>query len=239
MLGHHTVHRSTWCMLPLSVIVGAWLCHHHIGDNLARASHYCTASYACQVYKCITMFLARHCRISGNTNLQVLELSDLLCRLVQVPPGHSCMNLGALSSIELAACHLPCAITSNCQSLRITFCCLLQSGMIPIQMELGGKDACIVCEDADLELAAKNIVKVCLCFSDPPSCSLDPLFFRPALLFLRPHPSFVKTPPPFFRPTALLRYWHAALCLRQVLCQQAPVCMTPMPVFHADMTDVG
>jgi len=26
-------------------------------------------------------------------------------------------------------------------------------------MELGGKDACIVCEDADLALAAANIVK--------------------------------------------------------------------------------
>ena len=37
--------------------------------------------------------------------------------------------------------------------------------MIPIQMELGGKDACIVCHDADLDLAAKNIVKVLpLCF---------------------------------------------------------------------------
>lgn len=34
--------------------------------------------------------------------------------------------------------------------------------MIPIQMELGGKDACIVCHDADLDLAAKNIVKVAL-----------------------------------------------------------------------------
>ena len=33
--------------------------------------------------------------------------------------------------------------------------------MIPIQMELGGKDACIVCNDADIDLAAKNIVKVC------------------------------------------------------------------------------
>ena len=31
--------------------------------------------------------------------------------------------------------------------------------MIPIQMELGGKDACIVCEDADLQVAAKNIIK--------------------------------------------------------------------------------
>ena len=36
----------------------------------------------------------------------------------------------------------------------------LQAGMIPIQMELGGKDACIVCADADLELASKNVVKV-------------------------------------------------------------------------------
>ncbi|DBA67942.1 TPA: hypothetical protein ACH3X2_014141 [Trebouxia sp. C0005] len=34
-----------------------------------------------------------------------------------------------------------------------------KAGMIPIQMELGGKDACIVCHDADIDLAAKNIVK--------------------------------------------------------------------------------
>lgn len=34
-----------------------------------------------------------------------------------------------------------------------------KAGMIPLQMELGGKDACIVLEDADLELAAANIVK--------------------------------------------------------------------------------
>ena len=30
---------------------------------------------------------------------------------------------------------------------------------VGVQMELGGKDVCIVCEDADLELAAKNIIK--------------------------------------------------------------------------------
>ena len=34
-----------------------------------------------------------------------------------------------------------------------------KAGMVPLQMELGGKDVCIVCEDADLDLAAKNIVK--------------------------------------------------------------------------------
>mmetsp|Transcript_21772 Transcript_21772/g.37132 ORF Transcript_21772/g.37132 Transcript_21772/m.37132 type:complete len:497 (-) Transcript_21772:241-1731(-) len=32
-------------------------------------------------------------------------------------------------------------------------------GMIPLQMELGGKDACIVCADADITLAAKHISK--------------------------------------------------------------------------------
>ena len=37
-----------------------------------------------------------------------------------------------------------------------------KGGMTPYQMELGGKDACIVCADADLDLAAKNIVKVAL-----------------------------------------------------------------------------
>jgi glyceraldehyde-3-phosphate dehydrogenase (NADP+) len=31
--------------------------------------------------------------------------------------------------------------------------------MIPMQMELGGKDSCIILEDADLELAATNIIK--------------------------------------------------------------------------------
>lgn len=34
-----------------------------------------------------------------------------------------------------------------------------KAGMIPLQMELGGKDACIVLEDADLDLVAANIIK--------------------------------------------------------------------------------
>ncbi|KAG6430820.1 hypothetical protein SASPL_108893 [Salvia splendens] len=35
----------------------------------------------------------------------------------------------------------------------------MHPGMIPLQMELGGKDACIVLEDADLGLVAANIIK--------------------------------------------------------------------------------
>lgn len=34
-----------------------------------------------------------------------------------------------------------------------------KAAMVPLQMELGGKDVCIVCADADLDLAAKSIVK--------------------------------------------------------------------------------
>jgi hypothetical protein len=34
-----------------------------------------------------------------------------------------------------------------------------KAGMVPLQMELGGKDSCIVPEDADLDLVAANIVK--------------------------------------------------------------------------------
>lgn len=34
-----------------------------------------------------------------------------------------------------------------------------KAGMVPLQMELGGKDGCIILEDADLDLAAANIVK--------------------------------------------------------------------------------
>ena len=47
--------------------------------------------------------------------------------------------------------------------------------MIPIQMELGGKDACIVCHDADLDLAAKNIVKVSQCHYSVTCCTWSTL----------------------------------------------------------------
>ena len=47
--------------------------------------------------------------------------------------------------------------------------------MIPIQMELGGKDACIICADADLELASKNIVKVSMQWPSPVAGSSEVL----------------------------------------------------------------
>lgn len=40
-----------------------------------------------------------------------------------------------------------------------------KAGMVPIQMELGGKDAAIICADADVDEAAKHIVKGGLSYS--------------------------------------------------------------------------
>ncbi|KAE9450214.1 hypothetical protein C3L33_17873, partial [Rhododendron williamsianum] len=40
-----------------------------------------------------------------------------------------------------------------------------KAGMVSLQMELGGKDACIVLEDADLDLVAANIIKGGLSYS--------------------------------------------------------------------------
>lgn len=42
--------------------------------------------------------------------------------------------------------------------------------MIPLQMELGGKDSCIILEDADLELAATNIIKGGFSYSAVVAC---------------------------------------------------------------------
>ena len=49
------------------------------------------------------------------------------------------------------------------------------------QMELGGKDVCIVCDDADLDLAAKNIVKGGFSYSGQ-RCTAVKLVRRGALL---------------------------------------------------------
>ena len=45
---------------------------------------------------------------------------------------------------------------------------------MPLQMELGGKDVCIVCPDADLDLAATSIVKGGLSYQGQ-RCDAPPL----------------------------------------------------------------
>lgn len=48
-----------------------------------------------------------------------------------------------------------CSFTGGDTGLAIS----KKAGMVPLQMELGGKDACIVLEDADLDLCAANVIK--------------------------------------------------------------------------------
>ena len=45
-----------------------------------------------------------------------------------------------------------------------------KAAMVPLQMELGGKDVCIVCDDADVALAAKHIVKGGFSYSGQVCC---------------------------------------------------------------------
>ncbi|MBA0835913.1 hypothetical protein Goarm_008163 [Gossypium armourianum] len=71
-------------------------------------------------------------------------------------------------SNDLVELYLHCPDVLIC-GLNIFCCCFTggdtgiaiskKAGMIPLQMELGGKDACIILDDADLDLAAANIVK--------------------------------------------------------------------------------
>ncbi|MCO5555556.1 hypothetical protein L7F22_009101 [Adiantum nelumboides] len=73
---------------------------------------------------------------------------------------------GLISAITVKVSELGDALTThpgiNCISFTggdSGIAIAKRAGMIPLQMELGGKDACIVLDDADLDLAAANIIK--------------------------------------------------------------------------------
>lgn len=55
--------------------------------------------------------------------------------------------------------HFLCLLTSSFTGGDTGVAISKKAGMVPLQMELGGKDACIVLEDADLDLVAANIIK--------------------------------------------------------------------------------
>jgi len=54
-------------------------------------------------------------------------------------------------------------------------------GMVPLQMELGGKDAAIVLEDADLELAARSVVKGAFSYSGQRCTAVKLVLALPAI----------------------------------------------------------
>ncbi|MCO5557448.1 hypothetical protein L7F22_011013 [Adiantum nelumboides] len=73
---------------------------------------------------------------------------------------------GLISAITVKVSELGDALTTHPAINCISFtggdsgiAIAKRAGMIPLQMELGGKDACIVLDDADLDLAAANIIK--------------------------------------------------------------------------------
>ncbi len=61
-----------------------------------------------------------------------------------------------------------------------------KAGMVPLQMELGGKDVCIVCADADLQLAAKHIVKGGFSYSGQRCTAVKLVFVDAKVRRLRP-----------------------------------------------------
>ena len=72
--------------------------------------------------------------------------------LLQVVTGKGSVIGDYLTTHPKASC---ISFTGGDTGLKIS----AKAGMVPLQMELGGKDVCVVCGDADLELAAKSIVK--------------------------------------------------------------------------------
>ena len=105
-----------------------------------------------------------HCRAAGWLDPLPASESSITSEplaLLLPPQGELPVPWLATTSLKLArkCCPLPGVLLPFGRGAADTHMCL-QAGMIPIQMELGGKDACIVCADADLELASKNVVKV-------------------------------------------------------------------------------
>ncbi|KAI5081706.1 hypothetical protein GOP47_0001449 [Adiantum capillus-veneris] len=79
---------------------------------------------------------------------------------------------GLISAITIKVADLGDALTTHPAINCISFtggdsgiAIAKRAGMVPLQMELGGKDACIVLDDADLDLAAANIIKGGFSFS--------------------------------------------------------------------------
>ncbi|KAF4354385.1 hypothetical protein F8388_027319 [Cannabis sativa] len=98
-------------------------------------------------------------------NLAVSKIAPALIAgnsLVLKPPTQ-----GAVSCLHMVHCfHLAgfpkgliSCVTGKGSEIDTGIAISKKAGMIPLQMELGGKDACIVLEDADLDLVAANIIK--------------------------------------------------------------------------------
>jgi acyl-CoA reductase-like NAD-dependent aldehyde dehydrogenase len=108
--------------------------------------------------------------------------------LLQVVTGKGSVIGDHLTAHPKASC---ISFTGGDTGLKIS----TKSGMVPLQMELGGKDVCIVCADADLDLAAKSIVKGARLQPDAACCHCLAMQFDGAPSSGAAHaPSHARTP---------------------------------------------
>lgn len=96
--------------------------------------------------------------VSGLLMMRCFEAAGLPAGLINVVTGRG-SEIGDYITMHPLANAL--SFTGGDTGLKLA----KQTGMIPIQMELGGKDACIVCKDADIEATAKLIVKGAFSYS--------------------------------------------------------------------------
>ena len=91
--------------------------------------------------------------------ISALHMAELF-RRAGLPPGVLNVVTGRSSTIgDALVAHPGVNMIAFTGSTEIGHQIAAKAGMIPLMMELGGKDAAIVLADADLELAAQEIVK--------------------------------------------------------------------------------
>jgi glyceraldehyde-3-phosphate dehydrogenase (NADP+) len=94
-----------------------------------------------------------------NGAIVALHMAELF-RRAGLPPGVLNVITGRASVIgDALVAHPQVDMIAFTGSTDVGHHIALTAGMIPLMMELGGKDAAIVLADADLELAAREIVK--------------------------------------------------------------------------------
>ncbi|EFN50637.1 hypothetical protein CHLNCDRAFT_37743, partial [Chlorella variabilis] len=96
--------------------------------------------------------------VAGLLMVQCFAAAGLLPGLLNCVTGRGSEIGDYLTTHPLAA-----AISFTGGDTGLDIC--RKAGMVPIQMELGGKDAAIVCQDADVEAAARHIAKGAFSYS--------------------------------------------------------------------------
>lgn len=96
--------------------------------------------------------------VSGILMVRCFQAAGLPAGLMNVATGRGSEIGDYLTTHEMVNC-----ISFTGGDTGIDIC--RKAGMVPVQMELGGKDAAIVCADADITATAKHIVKGAFSYS--------------------------------------------------------------------------